>query len=74
MIRTIGALDYKESAMSKVIFVELYNVAAVVIESIAIERVPQNLSHQQNFYGLLKAANDNHLARPIRESAVFRSD
>jgi hypothetical protein len=51
--------------MSKVVLVELHNVATAVIEPIAIERVPQNLSRQQNFYGLLKAANDNHLAWPF---------
>lgn len=51
--------------MSKVIFVELHNVVPAVIEPIVIERVPQNLSHQQTFYGLLKAANDNHLAWPF---------
>ena len=54
--------------MSKVVFVELHNVATAVIGPIAIERVPQNLSHQQNFYGLLKAANDNNLAWPFIHS------
>jgi hypothetical protein len=51
--------------MSKVVFVELHNVVPAVIEPIAIERAPQNLSHQQTFYGLLKAANDNYLAWPF---------
>ena len=50
--------------MSKVVFVQLHVVPAV-IEPIAIERVPQNLSYQQTFYGLRKAANDNHLAWPF---------
>jgi hypothetical protein len=51
--------------MSKVVFVQLLNVVPAVIEPTAIERVPQNLGHSQTFYGLLKAANDNHLAWPF---------
>ena len=51
--------------MSKVVFVELHNVAPAVIEPIAVERVPQNLSYPQTVFGLLKAANDNHLAWPF---------
>ena len=47
--------------MSKVLFVQLLDV----VEPTAIERVPQNLSRPQPFFGLLKAANDNHLAWPF---------
>jgi hypothetical protein len=45
-----------------VVFVQLLNVVPAAIEPTAIERVPQNLSRPQTFYGLLKAANNNHLA------------
>jgi hypothetical protein len=51
--------------MSKIVFVELHNVVPAVAEPIAIERVPQNLSHLHTLCGLLKAANDNHLAWPF---------
>jgi hypothetical protein len=51
--------------MSKVVFVQLLNVVPAVIEPTAIERVPQNLGRPQTFHGLLKAANDNHLAWPF---------
>ena len=51
--------------MSKVVFVQLLNVVPAAIEPTAIERVPQNLNRPQPFYGLLKAANDNHPAWPF---------
>jgi hypothetical protein len=51
--------------MSTVVLVQLLNVVPAVIESTAIERIQQNLGRPQTFYGLLKAANDNHLAWPF---------
>jgi hypothetical protein len=51
--------------MSTVVLVQLLNVVPAAIEPIAIERVSQNLSRPQTYYGLLKAANDNHLAWPF---------
>ena len=64
MIKAVGR-SHLESAMSTVVFVQLLNVVPAVIEPTAIECVPQNLSRPQTFYGLLKAANDNHLAWPF---------
>ena len=51
--------------MSKVVFVQLLNVVPAVIEPTAIERFQQDLDRPQTLYGLLKAANDNHLAWPF---------
>ena len=51
--------------MSAIVFVQLLAVVPAVIEPTAIERVPQNLGRPQTLYGLLKAANDNHLAWPF---------
>jgi hypothetical protein len=51
--------------MSKVVFVQLLNVVPAVIEPTAIERFQQDLGRPQTLYGLLKAANDNHLAWPF---------
>ena len=58
--------------MSKVVFVQLLDAVSAVSKPTAVEHIPQNPGLPQTFYGLLKAANDNHLVWPLIPPRLVR--